>query len=1064
MQATELLDTPVEEPFDRLTRLVSEMLGVPIALLSLVDADRLFFKSQVGLPDPWASRRVAALSETACAQVVQRGEPVVISNLAQDPLGARITARPGIGLAAYAGVPLFASQGEVLGALAAIDQRPRSWSPVEIGLLRKLSDVVMAEMTAAIDRKALQRARVRLQVQQAVTEHLGRYTDFETSLPILLQTVGQGLGLDVGEYWVADHDTSVLQLHTAYWASDAIGAEFVETSRGVILARGESLPGWVWKQGRAAWCADLAEVLVPRRLQLSQRPDLRGAIAFPITDGSDILGVMVFFGRGQLSSDPEKPQFLQSLGSQIGQFAVRHQSAPGTNPAGSASGSAPSHDPLVTLSADGTIVFDPAGRILDLNPAAQRLFGQSLAENRDLMLDHLIQAGCSDQDEARPPIAQRLTAISSNFHGKPLEFTGLRGDGSVFPAQVVLSARRLKAGTSFTAVVRDGTGPQSFEEDLLATNALLQLIHRTHLGFMAETPVGELFDRTLSAILVLTGCEYGFLSEVLRDPNDQPYIRTLAITDITWDDHTRAFFNRTGSLGLEFHNLDTLFGQVLVTEQTLISNDPATDTRSGGLPPGHPPLNSFLGLPLHQGEGGPIFGMIGLANRPGGFDERLATFLAPLISSVASIIEGYQNQRERDRVEAELQAAKVAAELANLSKSQFLANMSHEVRTPVAAVLGYADMLLDPALSPQETSQVIQAIRSNGGHLLRILDDILDLSKVEAGKLQLELLPASPWKLIQDVVNSLRVRASERRITLEAEVTTALPHRVLLDPTRVRQVLVNLVSNAVKFSEPGGRVAVRLRADTGPGEPPGHLLLEVCDQGIGMSPEQLDLIFQPFQQADNSTTRRFGGTGLGLSITRRLVDLMDGSITVKSTLGQGSCFLVKLPLKPAAFGAGDAISWQTPAELRSSGRSDGRPRSAEPAWDLKGRVLLAEDSLDNQRVLLYFLKRMGLEPAVARNGLEAVDLARQVDFDLILMDMQMPELDGYSATRLLRKSGFLGPIVALTAHSLSEDREKCLQAGCDEYLTKPINMNVLAQSLSRLLADRGLRGAGAPAP
>ncbi len=407
---------------------------------------------------------------------------------------------------------------------------------------------------------------------------------------------------------------------------------------------------------------------------------------------------------------------------------------------------------------------------------------------------------------------------------------------------------------------------------------------------------------------------------------------------------------------------------------------------------------------------------------------------------------------ERKQAEEVMQHAKEMAEAANRAKSEFLANMSHEVRTPVAAVLGYADILLDRGLSRQEIDQSVQAIRQNGTHLLGVLDDILDLAKIEARKMQLERLPYSPWRLVQEVVSSLQVRADERRVQLVARPLSDLPRQLLLDPTRVRQVLMNLVSNAVKFSGPGKPVEVRVSATPAVGDRPAAWLLEVEDQGIGMQPEQLEQIFQPFQQADNGHSRKFGGTGLGLSITKRLVHMMGGKIGVRSEFQRGSCFTVCLPMTPT----GDRFEWSAAAELMPLPEQEpaAQERSrANPQFG--GRVLLAEDNEDNRRVLLYFLSRLGIQAEVAVNGKIALDKARTAAYDVILMDMQMPEMDGYSATQELRRVGYLGPIVALTAHSLSDDRDKCLNAGCTDYLTKPVNVNKLGDALSRYLPTVG---------
>jgi PAS domain S-box-containing protein len=407
---------------------------------------------------------------------------------------------------------------------------------------------------------------------------------------------------------------------------------------------------------------------------------------------------------------------------------------------------------------------------------------------------------------------------------------------------------------------------------------------------------------------------------------------------------------------------------------------------------------------------------------------------------------------EREDSEA-LNSAKQLAEAANLAKSEFLANMSHEVRSPLTAVLGYTEMLMDPKVSLEIVSQAVHSIQRNGAHLLAMLDDILDLAKVESGKLDIERIRYSPWLLVQEVDSLLKVRAEERKIRIQSRSIGSIPSIVEMDPTRVRQILVNLLSNAVKFSDHDGLVEIRLSVKPTNNLGQVELTLEVEDQGIGMTPDQLKLIFQPFRQADSSTTRKFGGTGLGLSITSRMVKLLGGEIHVRSEIGRGSCFAVTLPMTIPI--TDKAEQWLTPEQLalKKSVKPSASLPTSMPSPQLKGRILLAEDNEDNRRVMTFMLGRMGLKPEFAMNGHEAFQAATAEPFDLILMDMQMPVLDGYASTQALRKSGYKGKIVALTAHSMSEDREKCLQVGCNDYLAKPISVQKLTETIARMLAS-----------
>ncbi len=399
--------------------------------------------------------------------------------------------------------------------------------------------------------------------------------------------------------------------------------------------------------------------------------------------------------------------------------------------------------------------------------------------------------------------------------------------------------------------------------------------------------------------------------------------------------------------------------------------------------------------------------------------------------------------RELRNWEQTLRMAKAASDSANQAKSEFLANMSHEIRTPMTAILGFTDVLSSSVERPEEIDAV-QTIRRNGEYLLELINDILDLSKIEAGRLTLEHIAVSPVKLVADVVTLMRVRAQARGLELQVYYATSVPQSIQTDPTRVRQILINLIGNAIKFTDHGAvRFEIRLRQEA---DQPTRLQFDVIDTGIGMTEEQLDKLFRPFMQADTSTTRKYGGTGLGLSICHRLVAMLGGAITVTSQPGVGTTFTVTI-----ATGHLDTVPLTSPGG--ESGIAIAMSVSEGPELTTATRVLLAEDGPDNQRLIKYILNKAGIEVVCVDNGESACELALSsaaigTPFDLILMDMQMPILDGYSATRRLRDFGYSHPIVALTAHAMQGDREKCLSAGCNDYTIKPINRDVLLQLVS----------------
>jgi PAS domain S-box-containing protein len=390
-----------------------------------------------------------------------------------------------------------------------------------------------------------------------------------------------------------------------------------------------------------------------------------------------------------------------------------------------------------------------------------------------------------------------------------------------------------------------------------------------------------------------------------------------------------------------------------------------------------------------------------------------------------------------DRIEAQ-EAATEASRL----KSQFLANMSHEIRTPLNAIIGLSEL---SRTEPKEETLRDYAgiIHQSGTALLGLINDILDVSKVEAGRLQLEAAPFDLHRLLQQLHETLSVTAESRDLPLWLTVDADVPRGVVGDPLRVRQVLTNLLTNAIKFT-PSGQVELRVsRGDTGP------FCFSVRDTGIGLSPEQQQHLFEPFTQADASTSRRFGGTGLGLSISRQLARLMGGDLTVASALGQGSAFTfaVSLPLAtPAQLSALDAALPEV-KQLRE-----------RTALALQGRrVLLAEDNRVNQLLARKLLEKVGLVVTLAENGREAVEQAQAGRFDVVLMDLQMPELDGYEATEVILAT--LGsaapPIIAMTAHAMVSEREHCFAVGMVDHLTKPIVVEQLYAVLQRHLPATG---------
>lgn len=381
-----------------------------------------------------------------------------------------------------------------------------------------------------------------------------------------------------------------------------------------------------------------------------------------------------------------------------------------------------------------------------------------------------------------------------------------------------------------------------------------------------------------------------------------------------------------------------------------------------------------------------------------------------------------------EKSQRELTDARIVAESANKAKSEFLSTITHEIRSPMTAVIGYADLLLEPGVTDEQRRDHVSRIRRSGEHLLGVINDLLDASKIEAGAMTIESVPCSVRQIADDVRSMVEPKAQAAGISLVVEIAQSVPGMIASDPLRLRQVLMNLASNAVKFTKQG---SVTIRADLAD---ESTLRLRVEDTGIGMSPEEVDKLFKPFSQADSSTSRRYGGTGLGLTISRNLARLMGGNITVESRTGEGSTFTATVRFLPCSSVA--AVAAAAKRNVSLSGL----------------RILLVDDSEDNRKLLAHFLKGAGADVVLANDGQQAIDsikkeMASGGRFHVVLMDMQMPVCDGYEATRRARDMGYLGSIVALTAHSMAEERGRCIAAGCDDFINKPIERTMLCSTV-----------------
>ncbi|MCP4915083.1 MAG: response regulator [Oligoflexia bacterium] len=696
------------------------------------------------------------------------------------------------------------------------------------------------------------------------------------------------------------------------------------------------------------------------------------------------------------------------------------------------------------------------------------------------------------------------------------------------------------------------TNDISKEKKKSEVDAIISNVRKKYIEYNNEPK--EFFEFLLNEIINFSRSEYGFIGEILEKEGKR-YLKTYAITDISWNEETSKFYQENAPNGLEFVNLETLFGEVIKTGELIISNDPINHPKAAGIPVGHPALNQFMGIPLYNNNN-KFVAMVGIANRKEGYSEDFYKEIFPFVEAVGEMIGYFQLEKinklnKQKLVESNkyLDLALEGAELgiwdwyletnevkfdrrwasmlglnideiemgldtwesrvhpedlencykdikaylngeteqyinihrmkhtngkwvyildkgkvseydengnpirftgthlditkqkeAEVAKTEFLANMSHEIRTPMNGILGMLEMLSETTLSDSQ-KEMIDLIKVSGDSLMTILNDILDLSKIEAGKLDLEKINFSLSKTISDVTSLLSQSFNENGNKVILNLDPIEDKFYIGDQSRIRQVLVNLLSNANKFTKKG---TIKVEAEFIEGNEEHEMIkVIVSDSGIGISKENLNNLFRAFTQADSSMTRKFGGTGLGLSICKNLVELMGGAIGADSTKGKGSTFHFTVKLLKS--------------EKVETKKEEKKESTSQLSSEVPLNILVVEDNKINQKLIKMMLLKLGYDPIFAMNGREAVEIMddeRGRLIDTIFMDMQMPEMDGIEATEIILEKCKDNPpkIIAMTANAFKEDKDKCFKAGMIDFLTKPLQKKTLVDALLRLKA------------
>ncbi len=930
-----VLDTERQASFDRLTELARRIMQTPIALISLVDDSRQWFKSCIGLDVRETPRELAF-----CTYTILSHEPLIVTDATKDCRFAHnplVTGPPHIRF--YLGAPLISSDGFRLGSLCTIDTKAREYpSERDILCLQDLAAQVVEQLETlrtthqlmAAHRNLLKREE-ELQEQRREAFHLKNQVD---------------LALEAGEMGTWEWDES---------------SDFVYRSSVTNRLLGYSDPECVGT--RADWLdrihpADRPEILRKIRACRDSGVELHADYRIVLPNGT----LRWLSGRARQRLNLSR----QSVGlvgvcwditerKAAEQRLLEKQEMERGWSAASAAG-------MFRTDANGTMLFanERCQQMFDKSPEDFQHW-HSFIHPDDLpgLLEEwekCVRHGSGFHHE------HRVVCVNSALRWIHMRVVPLHTNGGDI--------------AGFLGTLDDITAKKEAQQGLAGLQQLLQLA--------VDTMPQRLFWKDRNSIY--QGCNKAFASDLgLSEPSDVIGKSDFELAHPDYAEQFRAADRQIMTSGLA--NLD-------YEEEVTHRNGSRCLIRSSN-------------IPLRASDG-----------------------------TVVGILATYDDVTEQRRKEEELLHARDAAESAARAKGQFLANMSHEIRTPLNGVLGMISLLLDSPLGGEQRKWT-ETAQASGEALLRLLNNVLDLSKAEAGKLDLESVPFDLFHTVEQCTELFEAEARSKGLALSVEFTQSTPPQVVGDGTRIRQILTNFIANAVKFT-PRGEIKVHVSSkDVSHDEM--LLRLVVQDSGIGVPSTAEAHLFQPFSQADGSTTRRFGGTGLGLSIAKQLTELMCGSIGYRPNPTHGSTFWVELPIGKVREFAPETMSVVP----------------SFPALERR-HILIVEDNPINQLVTSRFIAKLGCAVDIASNGREALELWQQRPYDLILMDGQMPELDGYQATRQLRQleqalNRKRVPVIALTAHALPGDKERCLDAGMDDYLSKPVHQESLKRTVVRWL-------------